>query len=368
MFEIFKKLFNQEKELNKIYIYKKEILSNLENLEKFQPKADFFPVLKSNAYWHWVENILKIIKWKNFPYLCVDDLEDYKKILENSKFNILYFWKNFKNEIENFDLKRTTFCVYDLETLRFLIKLKKKIKIHLFLKTGNEWLWKDDLQTAVFLILWTKIEVEWTMSHFKNARTYSFKDPVNQIITFKKLNFIVEKAFKIKYKHLWASAGIFRLHDEYFNAFRPGLIIYWYNPLDFWIKWESNQFHPAMKIETTITNLQTVKAKEKVDDVEMIQDRVIWTLAFWYKEWLFQILTKRLKFKYKEKFISQVWVISPHSSNFYANDKMKIWEKVEIISPDILAKNFIWKLAKKSQVSIYEILKNIDKSIKRVIK
>jgi alanine racemase len=37
---------------------------------------------------------------------------------------------------KEFDFKRTTFCVYNLETLQALVKLDKKIKIHLFLNTG----------------------------------------------------------------------------------------------------------------------------------------------------------------------------------------------------------------------------------------
>ncbi|MEI8253822.1 MAG: hypothetical protein WCG25_09050 [bacterium] len=38
--------------MNIIYIHKKNIINNLEVLQALQPKAEIFPVLKSNAYGH----------------------------------------------------------------------------------------------------------------------------------------------------------------------------------------------------------------------------------------------------------------------------------------------------------------------------
>jgi hypothetical protein len=51
MIGFIKNIFKPKVEtLNTIYINKENILSNVENIKIFQPKADFFPVLKSNAY------------------------------------------------------------------------------------------------------------------------------------------------------------------------------------------------------------------------------------------------------------------------------------------------------------------------------
>ena len=90
MIGFIKNIFKPKVEtLNTIYINKENILSNVENIKIFQPKADFFPVLKSNAYWHGIFQMIKILEWQKFPYLCVDSFPEYQIILTS---NLIFFY------------------------------------------------------------------------------------------------------------------------------------------------------------------------------------------------------------------------------------------------------------------------------------
>ena len=41
--------------MNHIYISKSAILNNYNYLKSLKPNAELFPVIKSNAYWHWID-------------------------------------------------------------------------------------------------------------------------------------------------------------------------------------------------------------------------------------------------------------------------------------------------------------------------
>ena len=66
---IFKKHFTT---LNDIYIDKNAILSNYDNFCKLNPNYKIFPVLKSNAYGHWITQIAQILNERKLDYIVVD--------------------------------------------------------------------------------------------------------------------------------------------------------------------------------------------------------------------------------------------------------------------------------------------------------
>lgn len=72
--------------LNNIYISKNAILNNISIFQKLYPEYHIFPVLKSNAYWHWIKEIANILKEKKLEYIIVDS---YFEALEIQKINLL---------------------------------------------------------------------------------------------------------------------------------------------------------------------------------------------------------------------------------------------------------------------------------------
>ena len=110
--------------MNKIYIHAKNILHNYDYLWSLQPWAAMFPVLKSNAYWHGLELITKILNKTDAPYLVVDSFPEYQIVKKYSNKNILLLWETLKRNYRKFNYSRTTFCVYNIETINYLAKKK----------------------------------------------------------------------------------------------------------------------------------------------------------------------------------------------------------------------------------------------------
>lgn len=223
------------KTLNTITISRENILHNLKILRNLQPKSAFFPVLKSNAYGHGILPMLEILKGQNFPYLAVDSYPEYQLIHKHSDFNILLIGETLHENYHYFDFRRTTFAVATLGTLQTLAKLKKKIRIHLFLNTGmnREGFQSQDL-AAVIACLQTnpQLELEGVMSHLHSADEEDMNSTQKQIASFKEqYKLLVEAGFEVKWKHIGASAGMFQLQDEFFTAWRPGIALYGYSPL-----------------------------------------------------------------------------------------------------------------------------------------
>ena len=117
--------------MNVIEISRKNILHNVDQIRRIQPKWSIFPVLKSNAYGHGIQQMLEIYRGQDFPYVAVDSLPE-----RNSDFDILLMGETFAENYRFFDFERTAFSVYTLETLQALAQLKRKVKIHIFLNTG----------------------------------------------------------------------------------------------------------------------------------------------------------------------------------------------------------------------------------------
>jgi alanine racemase len=63
--------------MNVISINRKHILHNYDYLASLQDSAAMFPVLKSNAYGHGLEQVVKILNKTDAEYLVIDSYPEY---------------------------------------------------------------------------------------------------------------------------------------------------------------------------------------------------------------------------------------------------------------------------------------------------
>jgi alanine racemase len=63
--------------MNIISISRKNIIHNYEYLHSLQNNAEIFPVLKSNAYGHGLEQVAKILNKTDAPFIAVDSYPEY---------------------------------------------------------------------------------------------------------------------------------------------------------------------------------------------------------------------------------------------------------------------------------------------------
>jgi len=373
MWNRIKNLFKPNVEpMNKIFIRSKNILHNYDYLRNLQPWAAIFPVLKSNAYGHWLEQITKILNKTDAPYLVVDSFPEYQIVKKYSNKNILLLWETLKKNYRKFSYSRTTFCVYNMDTISYLAKKNRHIKIHLFLDTWmhREWLTDEDLINVLeFLKDYPKIEIEWVLSHFYDADKNK-NNMKEQIEKFKKMyHTIVDYWYTPKRKHIWSSAGLLKMKDKFFNAYRPGLYLYGYNNLshDDEAYDLTKKLKPALTVASRIISLREIQEWDGVsyDKTWKTNDKaLIATIPFWYFEWLPKSASNKIVFKYDKK---DVWQVGNICMNLCCAklDKWELFNQIEIIW--IEWQNTIAELAKASWKSPYEILVWFDRNIRREV-
>lgn len=361
--------------MNHIYISKSNILYNYKYLQSLKPHSDLFPVLKSNAYGHGIDQILQIYKWLPIKYIVVDSFPECNIVVRHSKFNVLLLWETLPVNYGNFNFKRTTFCVYNLETLQALAKLNKKLKIHLFLNTwmNREWIDVNLLPNALeFLKNHPKINIEWVMSHLFSANKL---DTEKQIEAFKMMyQLILDYGHVPTYRHIWASAWLLKLQDDFFNAYRPGLGLYGYNPLseedsDFDL-WEKLQ--PALSLSSVITAINLVSYNEWVSyDPQWKQlekeDKITVTIPFGYAEWLPRMVREKIEISHEDGNLKQVGNICMNLSCYIWNEKVLIWDKVRLLKMDQNLVNSVSWWVKAADTIPYDILVHLDRGIRREV-
>lgn len=369
-----KNLFKPNLEpMNKIYIHSKNILANYKYLQSLQPNAALFPVLKSNAYGHGLEIVTKILNKTDAPYIVVDSFPEYQIVKDNSKKKILVLWETLTKNYKKFDFSRTTFCVYNIETITYLAKLKKNINIHLFLDTWmhREWVNEDELINVLeYLKNFKKINIEWVLSHFYWADSINHEGMKEQIKAFKKMyHTIIDYGYNPKWKHIWSSAWLIKMKDDFFNAYRPGLSLYWYSTIssdDEYFKL-TKDLKPALSIESKIVSIHEIWAGEWVSyDMTWKTEETskVATIPFGYFEWLPRSASNKIYFKQKKEFVKQVWNICMNLCCIEIND-WQIWDNIEIVGLDW--KNNMYNLTSQSDRLIYEILVDLDKNIRREV-
>lgn len=377
MLSFLRKIFLPHPEpMNMILIHKKNIINNLEVLQSLQPKAEILPVLKSNAYGHWLKQIVKIIKKLDIPYLVVDSFPEYMIVKKHTKQNVLLLWETLADNYRYFNFKKTTFCIYNSKALEELWKIWKEVRIHLFLNTGmnREWLDEDNLDSFLAVLKqYTNIEVEWVMSHLHSADNAYSNYIDQQIDLFKKMYYkIVEAGHSPKWRHIWNSAWLMKINDDFFNAYRPGLAMYGYNPLSVndekFNQWK--KLKPALSILSTVISKHNLKYWDWVSyghTYRSMDTEIVANIPFGYAEWLPRSVSGKILFKIWKKYFKQIWTICMNLSSLLIDKSVNIYDEVEVISENLSSKNTVKNLVDQNWMLIYEFLVWLDKGIRREV-
>ena len=306
------------KPMNIIRLRKKVLLQNLEYLQSIQPEAAIFPVLKSNAYGHGLKQVVRMLRNTDVPYIAIDSYPEYVVVKKHCRIPILILWETLLENYSKFDHKKTTFCVYNIWTIRHLWRLGKETKIHLFFNTGmnREGVQEDELPGLIKeLQSHPNLIVEWVMSHFFDADELYESTLPDQVSRFKRMYYkVLDAWFTPEWRHLGNSAAMFKINDEFFNAYRPWIALYGYNPLhsdDPSYKRGSNLL-PVLSVTSRVISLQTIRPGEWVSyhhEYRPSDKETVATIPFGYAEWLPRSASGKIFMKHRKTFFRQVWLI-----------------------------------------------------------
>ncbi len=362
--------------MNVIRLRRKVLLENLEYLQSIQPQAALFPVLKSNAYGHGLKQIVRMLRKENIPYLAVDSYPEYVVVRKNCDIPILVIGETLLENYRKFDYKKTTFCVYNLWTIRYLWRLNKPIKIHLFFNTGmnREGVQENELPGLINeLQSYPNLIVEWVMSHFFDADDLYDSTLTDQIARFKRMYYkLLDAWFAPTWRHIGNSAAMFKINDEFFNAYRPGIALYGYNPLrsDDPLYKQGNNLLPVLSVTSRVISLQTIWPGEWVSyhhEYRPMEKETVATVPFGYAEWLPRAASGKIFMKHRKTFFRQVGLICMNLSSYIVDTSVHIGDEIEIISDNPRAKNSLYSLAEAAWTITYEALVKLDRGIRREI-
>jgi len=364
--------------LNQVEIIKQNILDNFSYLQSLAPQQKIWPVLKANAYGHGLKEMCQILNQSPAEMVVVDSFPEAQIAYRYFRKRILILSELPVAAYRYTKFSRTEFCVYNVDTFKYLARYHQQARVHLFLNTGMNREGIDDLNSFLAAVKTDlpKLKIVGLASHLASAD----EDKIENIKQQEKFWAAVEllKAQRIDnlVLHLGNSAAIFSTPDKRFSAFRAGLALYGYNPFV-----QSSQHYlvaqklkPALRITSKITAVRKIAAGEHVSynqSYEASQATNIGVIPFGYFEGL------------DRRFSNQAELRCLASHPFYAKiagrvcmnitalelgaNPVKLGDGVEVISPDNLAPNSINNLASLINTIPYEILVRIQSNIHREI-
>ncbi len=356
-------------------IIKQNLLDNFSYLSSLQPEAEIFPVLKSNAYGHGLKEVAKLLNESSAKMVAVDSFPEAQIVYKNFKGKVLFL-----NEIplKAYDyclFKRSEFCVYNSATLKYLAKHYSGVKIHLFYNSGMNREGITDIklfleENSKYL---NRVQIVGFCSHLMASDSDPIMTQKQEASFMTALDILHQNKIFPTWVHLGNSAGIFVLNNKRLTAFRTGLALYGYYPLASESEVE-DKLKPALRVLSTVTACQSLKKGDKVSyngRYEASSDTKIALVPFGYYEGLDRRLSNEAQFLIhgETDFLAKIaGVVSMNLVCLDAgNNKFKIGDKVELVSPSNTAVNSIKKLANISQTIPYEQLVRLRGNIHRQV-
>jgi len=253
-------------------------------------------------------------------------------------------------------------------------KWYKNAKIHIKVDTGMArigFLYNDKSFEDIYKISkLANIQIEGVYSHFSSAdeddKTYSHM----QIERFNKFCLRINSmGIEYKIRHISNSAGILDLPESYYDAVRPGIILYGHYPSCKINK--TFELKPALSFKTTIIYLKDLPKDEYISYGRIYQTKSIEkiaTLPLGYADGFSRLLNKKANVIIKNKKVPIVGSICMDQCmvNVDSIENVELGDEVIIIGESASEKITAEDLAKSLGTINYEVLCMISKRVPRI--
>lgn len=249
------------------------IRDNIREIRKSIKDKEIIAVVKADAYGHGAIDIAPVLLENGADKLAVAVITEALELRKsgiNAPIVILgYTPIAFATELIKENIEQT---VYDLEYAKELSQIAKEndsdINIHIAVDTGMGrigFLPNDNGIKAVEIISKLEnIKIEGVFTHFSSADESDKEYTKYQIKKFNDFIKILEsKDIALGCKHLSNSAAILDIEEAYFDAVRPGIILYGYYPSSEVDK-KKIKLKPALTLKSQIVHVKELPSGEYI--------------------------------------------------------------------------------------------------------
>jgi alanine racemase len=367
MLNILKRIFHRNyRPLNNLFLNKENLLFNLTKLQNLNKNIQIAPVLKANAYGIGLKDVSQILKNNKLPFFCVDSIFEAYNLLKSGTNTTILIMGSVDSQNIRFKKLPFSYAIYDLELANCLNKYQPGCEVHIFVDTGmcREGIPLNNLPIFIEeLRKFTNIKVVGLMSHLSCPKDIKFTNL--QLKNFLKAKDLTRN-LNIQYFHLGGTDlvenNIYPKLDS-INVLRSGIGLTGVN---------NKGLRPILKIVTKITQIKKISKGDRVgygNEFLAPKEMVIGILPIGYSDGVDRALSNKGVVKIGNKYCKIIGLISMNITTVdLSNIKNPlIGQEVVIFSVQPKDKNSISKSAKLIKKSPYELLVNINPSIKRVV-
>ncbi|NKF06759.1 alanine racemase [Clostridium gasigenes] len=358
------------------------IKHNMIEIRKQVGEKIIIAIVKADAYGHGAIDVASVLLENGADKLGVavitEALELRKSGIEAPILILGYTPLDFTKDLIDQNIEQTVYSLdYAIGLSEIALKEGKQIDIHIAIDTGMGRLGflpneesLDDIEKINNL---KNINIKGIFTHFSSADETDKEYTMMQLNKFKQFNkSLEERGIKIKEKHLSNSAAILDMEEAYFDAVRPGIIIYGYYPSNEVIK-EKINLKPALTLKSNIVHVKVLPKGEYISygrEFKTERESIIATLPIGYADGYTRALYKKGKVIINGKSAPIVGRICMDQCMIDITDvgPVKVGDEVILIGEDQGIKFNADDIAKLLNTINYEVLCLIGKRIPRVYK
>lgn len=358
------------------------IKHNMIEIRKRVGDKTIIAIVKADAYGHGAIDVAPILLENGANKLGVAVITEALELREcGIKAPILilgYTPVDFAEDLITQNIEQTVYSLdYAIKLSEIASKGGKEINIHIAVDTGmgrvgfltNE----EGLDSIEKINNLKNINIEGMFTHFATADETDKEYTIAQMNKFKQFNKkLEERGIWIKEKHLSNSAAILDVEEAYFDAVRPGIIMYGYYPSNEVMK-EKINLKPALTLKSNIVHVKVLAKGEYISygrEFKTKRESIIATLPIGYADGYTRALYKEGKVIINGKSAPIVGRICMDQCMIDVTDldPVRVGDEVILIGEDKGIKFDADDIAKLLKTINYEVLCVIGKRIPRVYK
>lgn len=365
------------KALNRIEISRSKLIHNFNMIQLQNPNTSIIPVLKSNAYGHGLKQVSTALNSVDCDLVAVDGYFEAVKIIDITNHHILVMGYIKPVNFHLLDLKKCSFVIQDIDSLKILGQLDKRVNIHIELNTGMNrlGLQPDEINDYLNVLKnLPKINLEGIMTHLADADNECNDFTDKQVKIFDEMvKKILDIGFEPKYIHIAQTAGSTKTESKYANTMRIGIGLYGINPLtpgDKHFK-DLDKLLPVMELKSEIIKVLNIKKGDKVSyngTFVATKPMRIGILSLGYYEGIpRELSTRGFVTDNNQKLPIVGRICMNHTMIDLTDSKLKIGDEITVINNNPKAPNSIANICKSHKLFSYLLLVKISSSVRLIL-